>query len=119
MREGVIWGRVTQGLLDALNRPSFARALLKDSTWLPPWTQFPCKLWKGRINRNGYGYLQVGTSRQKVMAHVLMYHAEGGPVPRKNVLAHLCRNRACIEVRHLEPVSVAENTRRGYAARKR
>lgn len=83
------------------------------------WSDFPCILWQGRINRNGYGYVQVGKARTKVMAHRLMWEAFVGPIGAGKQLDHLCRNRGCIQVQHLEPVSNQENTLRAVAAKRK
>ncbi|UQA97673.1 HNH endonuclease [Streptomyces halobius] len=40
-----------------------------------------------------------------------------GELPPEQHLDHLCRNRACVTPDHLEPVSCAENPRRGHRAR--
>jgi hypothetical protein len=42
-----------------------------------------------------------------------MYERHIGPIPEGLQLDHLCRNRACINPAHLEPVTNLENLRRG------
>ena len=42
-----------------------------------------------------------------------------GPIAPGLVADHLCRNRDCINPHHVEPVEVAENTRRGMRSRGR
>jgi hypothetical protein len=46
-------------------------------------------------------------------AHRFMYEYLVGPVPDGLQLDHLCRNRCCCNIKHLEPVTQAENVARG------
>lgn len=64
---------------------------------------------------SGYGQISFGprTDRRVYSAHRFMYQAVIGPVPDGLQLDHLCRNRACCNPAHLEPVTCEENLRRG------
>lgn len=61
--------------------------------------------------RGGYGRLHVEGS--KVWAHRYSYEMLTGPIPDGLVIDHLCRNRACVNPAHMEPVTSRENLRRG------
>lgn len=76
-----------------------------------------CWEWTGALNRNGYGtfVLCMGGIRRRFMSHRVVYEAAVGPIAKGLVLDHLCRNRRCCNPRHLEPVTVKENTHRGEA----
>jgi HNH endonuclease len=50
-------------------------------------------------------------------AQRVYYEERFGPVPVGTELDHLCRVRACINPDHLEPVTHAENCRRGRRAK--
>jgi hypothetical protein len=70
-----------------------------------------CWLWNGACEKGGYGRKQYkGNSRP---AHKVYYEKAYGPVPPGMELDHLCRTRNCVNPAHLEPVSRAENVRRG------
>lgn len=78
-------------------------------------TQAGCWEWTGARTRNGYGHVKVGGIHW--MAHRYAYTVQVGPIPDGLQLDHLCRNRACINPAHLEPVSHGENLRRGRVGR--
>lgn len=78
-----------------------------------------CWIYQGYINKNGYGYITCNPSdgwpSRTATCHSIAYHFLVGPVPPGRELDHLCRVRACCNPEHLEPVTGAENTRRGEA----
>jgi hypothetical protein len=71
-----------------------------------------CLLFTGADNGKGYGVVRDDVSRQ-TYAHRVVYEAQVGPIPEGLTLDHLCRNRRCVNVAHLEPVTRGENVRRG------
>lgn len=70
-----------------------------------------CWPWTGALDQNGYGAFWDGRSMRK--AHRVIYETLVGPVPDGLQLDHLCRNRACTNTAHLEPVTARENSMRG------
>lgn len=71
-----------------------------------------CWTWFGSNNGRGYGLFW---DNGKVYAHRWSYEHHVGPIPDGLVIDHLCRNPACVNPDHLEPVSQAVNFRRGEA----
>lgn len=74
-----------------------------------------CWVWHGSHNGVGYGELRI--AGRKVYAHRWSYEHHVGPIPDGLQIDHLCRNPACVNPEHLEPVTPTENVRRGDAAR--
>lgn len=77
----------------------------------------PCRIirvWKP--DRSGHCRIQIRGKR--VLAHRAMWEQEIGAIPRGLVLDHLCLQPPCINTTHLEPVTLAENSRRGGSARR-
>jgi len=62
-----------------------------------------CWVYDGHIAVNGYG------KTDGKLVHRLVYEALVGPIPEGLQLDHLCRNRACYNPAHLEPVTDSEN----------
>lgn len=71
-----------------------------------------CWQWLGSIDKDGYGRYSGR------MAHRAMWEERRGPIPSGHQLDHRCRNRACVNPEHLEPVTRAVNMARGATANK-
>jgi hypothetical protein len=74
----------------------------EEGCWTGPWRP-----------SGGEGYRQVRIGGTAQMLHRVVYEALEGPIPDGLTLDHLCRNRACCNPGHLEPVTMRENTLRG------
>ena len=74
-----------------------------------------CLVWTASLKGDGYGQFWFGTTVTR--AHRWAYEYLMGPVPDGLEIDHLCRNRACVNVAHLEAVTHRENVLRGRSAK--
>ncbi len=75
-----------------------------------------CWVWQGAKSSQGYGSVREranGGTGQTLKAHRVFYEEHVGPIPVGLHIDHLCRNHACVNPAHLEPVTNADNARRG------
>lgn len=74
----------------------------------------PC--WISNRAAQPNGYTKIGINNRTWLTHRAAYVAWRGEVPAGLVLDHLCRERACCNPEHLEPVTIHENLLRGEPA---
>ncbi len=96
-----------------------ARATIQERFWpkvnkngpMPSPYLGPCWVWAAALYRSGYGAFRADDKARR--AHIVAYELVAGPVPDGLELDHLCRNKACVNPAHLEPVTRAVNLTRG------
>ncbi len=69
-----------------------------------------CLVWTG-AKYKGYGRFHPTNDRTRI-AHRWIWEQLRGPIPAGLTLDHLCRNRSCVNVQHLEPVTQNVNSKR-------
>lgn len=81
-----------------------------------------CIEWTGASDRYGYGAMKVTNQdgdRKNTGTHRAAWIAFVGPIEGDLTIEHLCRNRKCVNVNHMELVTNAENARRQDHSRKK
>lgn len=76
-----------------------------------------CWLFQGKVDVHGYD--RIGHTDGTGLAHRAVYIALIGDPGEDIALDHLCRNPACVNPWHMDPVPNAENVRRGCGSQRR
>lgn len=93
----------------------YPRKTLEERFWAKVKKTDSCWLWQGYIHPlTGYGTIQI--SGKPELVHAVSYKLVGKIIPEGMELDHLCRNRACVNPDHLEPVIHRDNVLRGINA---
>jgi hypothetical protein len=71
-----------------------------------------CFIWRGAVQSRGYGSVGVGGGRT-ALAHRVAWELQRGPIPDGLTIDHLCHNRRCLNVDHMDLVSAPTNSARG------
>lgn len=102
---------VTKAVLDMVDVEAFIRRFNSKVDF--GFAADDCHIWLGALSDEGYGNFKV--KRHTVRAHRVAYMLAFGAVPDATpFLDHVdCLGRWCVNPAHLEPVTNAENTRRG------
>jgi hypothetical protein len=104
-------------LNDIIASPALGDERLPERFWTKvTLTEQGCWTWTASLFRKGYACFAVPLGDgawKRVRAHRHAYLILVGPVSDGLHLDHLCRNRACVNPAHLEPVSPQVNVLRG------
>jgi hypothetical protein len=86
---------------------------LSERFWSKVDAEGDCWEWTGAINPNGYGVFRVGSKNEG--AHRFAYTDLVRQIDPGKVIDHLCKNRKCVNIDHLEMTTYSENNKRGAA----
>lgn len=96
-------------------RPSALDWIAERSVYVDRGYATPCRITTYSLASHGYAMVSVDGSPRLV--HRVAWEAERGPIPEGFEIDHLCRQRDCSNVAHLELVTRRENILRGDGPR--
>lgn len=66
-----------------------------------------CELWEGTVSSHGYG--TIGGGYNKKYIHRVVWEKEHGPIPVGYEVHHTCGNRLCVNILHLQLLTISEH----------
>lgn len=95
-------------------RPTILQRIQAKIVKVPGPLRSKCWLWMGATCGPGYAQIKLAVrgGRRTAMVHRWMYEHYVEPIPRGLEIDHLCCTKACVNPRHVEPVTHRENIRR-------
>lgn len=73
-----------------------------------------CWTWQASMSRKGYGQFRY-TPSQAMAAHRVAYILTYGEIPSGMALDHVCQNPACVNPKHLSPITTHQNSKLRWA----
>jgi hypothetical protein len=70
-----------------------------------------CWIWRGRLDKDGYGSLRIKFELSPVRAHRFSYQLHYGLIPEGCLIRHLCNNPSCVNPKHLAHGTQTDNMR--------
>ena len=74
--------------------------------------QWGCWEWRGALAKKGYAHFWLVNSPR--IGHRISYQITRGPIPDGLTIAHLCRNKKCVNPSHLEVATIRKSVLRGF-----
>ena len=90
-----------------MSKPIEVRGSDNERFWAKVGKGPDCWLWLGAPSGAGYGMIKHGGRPQ--YAHRVSYEVNVGPIPDGMQVDHKCRNRMCVNPKHLRVVTDGEN----------
>lgn len=70
-----------------------------------------CLIWQGATNSRGYGCVSGGRKGNTLLAHRVVFTEEVGPIEDGMTVDHMCTNKLCMNVFHMQLVTASENSK--------
>lgn len=68
-----------------------------------------CWRWMGSVRGGRYGQFYDPRAKKMQLAHRISFELFNGPPPPGLVIDHICRNKVCVNPKHLRAISNKEN----------
>lgn len=90
-----------------------ARVVIQDLGFILNGVPSPCHIWQGGNSGTGRGggYGRMSLYGCTTAVHIVMWRIHNGVIPFKRQIDHMCNNRLCCNLDHLQMVTNLKNQR--------